>query len=147
MIIAHGIICVIGFLLLLPLGALVGRYFRTSTARWFQVHQAIQSFIAGPIIIVGFSLGVAVVANTGGSHFDSTHTVCHELPLHPSLSCLNRYLASWTHTFHPLHHPSHHRQPYPLIQAQIRSPTPPTAKLLPRGSWACYHCHILLSGP
>ena len=80
MVIAHGIICVIGFLFLLPLGALVARYFRTSTTVWFKAHQTIQSFVAGPIIIIGFALGVAVVSDIGGSHFDSTHTVRHELP-------------------------------------------------------------------
>lgn len=41
-IIAHGILCVIGFLGLLPLGALVARYFRTFTPVWFQAHWIIQ---------------------------------------------------------------------------------------------------------
>jgi len=84
MIIAHGILCLIGFIFLLPLGALVGRYFRTSTAAWFKVHQAIQSFVAGPIIVVGFALGVAAVSDIGGGHLKSKHTVCHRIPLHPS---------------------------------------------------------------
>ena len=90
MIIAHAIICVIAFLFLLPLGALVARYFRTSTTVWFKAHQAIQSFLAAPLIVIGFALGVAVVSDLGGSHFNSTHTVCHELPLHRSQSYLNR---------------------------------------------------------
>ena len=76
MIIAHGILCVLGFLFFLPLGSLVARYFRTSTRTWFKVHQTVQSLLAGPIIIVGWSLGVAIVASGGGPHFDSTHTVC-----------------------------------------------------------------------
>lgn len=75
MIIAHGILCVIGFMFFLPLGSLVARYLRTSTTTWFKAHQTIQSLLAGPIIIVGWSLGVAVVASGGGPHFDSTHTV------------------------------------------------------------------------
>lgn len=90
MIIAHGVICVLGFLFLLPLGALVARYFRTSTTVWFKAHQTIQFFLAGPLILIGFSLGVAVVADLGDSHFDSTHAVCHEFPLRPSQSYLNR---------------------------------------------------------
>lgn len=75
MIIAHGVLCVIGFLFFLPLGSLVARYFRTSTSTWFRAHQTIQSLVAGPIIIVGWSLGIAVVANGGGPHFTDTHTV------------------------------------------------------------------------
>ena len=83
MIIAHGVICVIAFLFLLPLGALVARYFRNSTAAWFKVHQAIQSFLAGPLIVVGFALGVSFVSQSGGAHFDSTHTVRHKPPIVP----------------------------------------------------------------
>lgn len=146
MIIAHGILCVIGFLFLLPLGALVARYFRTSTNAWFKAHQTIQSFLAGPIIIVGFSLGIASVANLGGDHFDSNHTVCCKAPLFPR-AYLNRDSAVWTCTFHPLHRTTHYRQRDPLVQAQIRSPTSPTAKLLPRSFWHSHHCDGLLSGP
>ena len=76
MVIAHGILCLLGFLFFLPLGSLVARYFRASTSTWFKAHQTIQSLLAGPLIIVGFSLGIAVVASGGGLHFDSTHTVC-----------------------------------------------------------------------
>ena len=41
-IIAHAIFCVIGFLGLLPLGALLARYSRTSTPRWFTAHWIVQ---------------------------------------------------------------------------------------------------------
>lgn len=74
MVIAHGIICILGFLFFLPLGSLVARYFRASTSTWFKAHQTIQSLLAGPLVIVGFSLGIAVVASGGGPHFDSSHT-------------------------------------------------------------------------
>jgi len=74
MIIAHGILCTIGFLFVLPLGGLVARYFRTSTSAWFKAHQTIQSILAGPVILVGFALGVAVVATNGIPHFFDTHT-------------------------------------------------------------------------
>ena len=57
------------------LGSLVARYLRTSTTSWFKAHQTIQSLLAGPVIITGWSLGVAVVANSGAPHFESTHTV------------------------------------------------------------------------
>ena len=41
-IIAHAIFCVIGFLGLLPLGALVARYTRTFTPKWYTAHWIIQ---------------------------------------------------------------------------------------------------------
>lgn len=74
LIIAHGILCVMGFLFFLPLGSLVARYLRTSTNTWFKAHQAIQFLLAGPIIAVGWSLGIAAVVSGGGPHFDNTHT-------------------------------------------------------------------------
>lgn len=88
MVIAHGILCVIGFLFFLPLGSLVARYFRTATHAWFKVHRAIQALIAGPIIIVGWSLGIAIVAEGDDPHFTSTHEVCYRVDLHSS-SCLS----------------------------------------------------------
>jgi len=53
---------------------LVARYFRTSTSAWFKAHQTIQLFVAGPVVIVGWALGVAIISNGGGPHFFSTHT-------------------------------------------------------------------------
>jgi hypothetical protein len=85
MVIAHGILCVIGFLFFLPLGGLVARYFRTSTSTWFKAHQTIQAFLAGPIIIVGWALGVALIADGGGPHFATTHTVCRKFVVHSHL--------------------------------------------------------------
>jgi len=64
----------LGFCFFLPLGALVARYFRTSTNSWFKAHQFIQFYLAGPIIITGWALGVAFVSSGGGPHFYSTHT-------------------------------------------------------------------------
>ena len=45
-IIAHAILCVIGFLFLLPVGVLLARYFRTFTNKWFNGH-AFVNFILG----------------------------------------------------------------------------------------------------
>ena len=90
MIIAHGIICVIGFLFLLPLGALVARYFRTSTTVWFKAHQTIQSFVAGPMVIIGFALGVAVISDGGGPHFQDTHTVRHRIVVRFFCACVSK---------------------------------------------------------
>ena len=42
MIIAHGLLCTIGFLILLPFGGLLARYARTFTNTWFTGHWIVQ---------------------------------------------------------------------------------------------------------
>ena len=42
MIVAHAILCTVGFLILLPGGALLARYTRTFTNAWFGGHWAFQ---------------------------------------------------------------------------------------------------------
>jgi len=75
LIIAHAILCVIGFLLVLPAGALLARYLRTFVAGpvWFKSHAFIQFFIGGPIILVGVMLGVGAVSKSGALHLDDDH--------------------------------------------------------------------------
>jgi len=72
MIVAHGIFCAVGFLLFLPAGALLARYFRTFTSTWFTGHWVAQFAVAGPTIIVGIALGFQSV-KTGKLQFDSDH--------------------------------------------------------------------------
>lgn len=55
---AHATLMPIGFLILLPLGVLIPRYARTFTNKWFYGHVGFQLFLAGPIIIAGFGVGV-----------------------------------------------------------------------------------------
>lgn len=45
MLVAHGILCVIGFLGILPAGALLARYMRTYSSAWFKGHHLLQLFI------------------------------------------------------------------------------------------------------
>lgn len=42
MILAHGILCTVGFLFILPAGALLVRYVRTFSNKWFMPHAAMQ---------------------------------------------------------------------------------------------------------
>ena len=42
MIVAHAVLCTIGFLILLPSGALLARYTRTFTNAWFRGHWVFQ---------------------------------------------------------------------------------------------------------
>jgi hypothetical protein len=45
LIVAHAILCVIGFLAILPAGALFARYLRTVSPRWFKGHVILQAAI------------------------------------------------------------------------------------------------------
>ncbi|KAL6303522.1 hypothetical protein BKA93DRAFT_818015 [Sparassis latifolia] len=73
LIVAHGIICVIGFLVLLPAGALLARYFRTFTTKWFKAHWIVQFAFGGVIILVGWGLGIAAVQQSFSGHFNDDH--------------------------------------------------------------------------
>ncbi|KAF9452360.1 CBD9-like protein [Macrolepiota fuliginosa MF-IS2] len=73
MIVAHAIFCVVGFLVLLPAGALIGRYLRTFTPTWFRGHWIAQFALAGPTIVVGLALGVQSVNKAGMHHLNDVH--------------------------------------------------------------------------
>ena len=73
LIVAHAVLLGLGFLVFLPLGALFARYFRTFTSRWFFVHSIVQFYVAGPLIIIGFALGVAAVSQAGLEHLNDDH--------------------------------------------------------------------------
>ena len=47
LIVAHAILCVVGFLAVLPAGALLARYLRTTSPMWFKGHAIIQAVIGG----------------------------------------------------------------------------------------------------
>ena len=52
LIVAHGILCVVGFLAILPAGALFARYLRTVSPQWFKGHMASQVFLGkSPVYI------------------------------------------------------------------------------------------------
>jgi len=76
LIVAHAVLCTVGFLGILPLGALVGRYLRTVTTTWLKAHWIIQFFVAGPIIVAGFALGVQSVQEAGSGHLNDRHKQC-----------------------------------------------------------------------
>ncbi|OCH88655.1 hypothetical protein OBBRIDRAFT_71335 [Obba rivulosa] len=72
-IVPHAICCVIGFLGLLPAGAITARYTRSVTPLWFRAHWLIQAVLAGPIIIAGVSLGAHAVKQSGTPPLADTH--------------------------------------------------------------------------
>ncbi|KAJ6478937.1 hypothetical protein C8R45DRAFT_1006269 [Mycena sanguinolenta] len=72
--IAHGIVCALGFALLLPFGAILARYLRTSQPWWYTGHWIAQFGIAGPVIVAGVALGHATSNKYGDSPLDhSSH--------------------------------------------------------------------------
>ncbi|KAI0630134.1 hypothetical protein C8Q77DRAFT_244220 [Trametes polyzona] len=72
-IVAHGLLCTIGFLIMLPAGAILARYARTYTSTWFTGHWAFQFAFAGPVIIAGVALGISAVETAGAKHLDDDH--------------------------------------------------------------------------
>ncbi|KAJ7656194.1 hypothetical protein B0H17DRAFT_956176 [Mycena rosella] len=67
MIVAHAIVCVVGFALLLPLRALLARYLRTFSSTWYTGHWIAQVGIAGPVITAGVVLGFQATEKTGST--------------------------------------------------------------------------------
>jgi hypothetical protein len=72
-IVAHAVFCSIGFLLILPAGALLARFFRTFSHSWFKGHWILQFGIGGLIIFIGVMLGIGAVSSANSIHFDSIH--------------------------------------------------------------------------
>ncbi|CAL1705877.1 unnamed protein product [Somion occarium] len=73
MLVAHGLLSTIGFLIILPIGALLARYLRTFSNTWFRGHWIIQLALGGPIIIAGVALGFAGVHQSGAPHVADDH--------------------------------------------------------------------------
>ncbi|KAH7076322.1 hypothetical protein BKA62DRAFT_733411 [Auriculariales sp. MPI-PUGE-AT-0066] len=73
LIIAHAILFTIGFMLLLPAGALFARLLRTTTPHWFKGHWIIQFYLTAPVLLIGLATAVAGVADRGTPHFSSSH--------------------------------------------------------------------------
>ncbi|KAI0250475.1 hypothetical protein BJV78DRAFT_1219503 [Lactifluus subvellereus] len=57
----------IAFLVVLPLGSLVSRYFRTFTTKWWFAHWIVNFLVSGPLVIASWVKGVQA---TGGGRMD-----------------------------------------------------------------------------
>ncbi|EJD02578.1 CBD9-like protein [Fomitiporia mediterranea MF3/22] len=73
MVIAHAVLLGIAFLIFLPAGALLARWFRTFTPNWFKGHWIIQFYVAGTLIVIGVALGIAAVSKAGANHLNDDH--------------------------------------------------------------------------
>lgn len=70
---AHGIFAGVSFLVFLPFGALLARFARTFTGRWFAAHWIVQFGITAPMVAIALALGIAAVSVVGGKQLYSTH--------------------------------------------------------------------------
>lgn len=77
LIILHGFLVSLGFLVILPAGSLIGRYGRAFTPKWFHAHQVSNFYVALPVIVLGVLLGPAVVYSKESfrTHFMNGHEV------------------------------------------------------------------------
>lgn len=73
--VAHGVFLTLAFMVILPLGALQARMFRTFVPGkwWFMAHWILQWPVTSVLIIVGFALGVNEVGKLKSGQFNSTH--------------------------------------------------------------------------
>ncbi|KAF9466410.1 hypothetical protein BDZ94DRAFT_1251885 [Collybia nuda] len=74
-IIAHGVIASLGFLVILPAGALFARWARALTPKWFKAHQTLM-LVAMPVITIGWVLGPIAVMARQATHLFDAHQVC-----------------------------------------------------------------------
>ncbi|KAF5376527.1 hypothetical protein D9757_008300 [Collybiopsis confluens] len=81
--------------LLLPAGALVARWTRTFSGRWFKAHKILNFMIALPVILVGWSLGPFAVFDAQAAHFMDTHQIFGIVVL--GLYLLQVYLGRYIH--------------------------------------------------
>jgi len=72
-ILAHAIVCAIAFLVVMPSGALLARYYRTFSPTWFKGHWILQFGISAPIVVTGLILAIAI-SHVGGPTMSNTHT-------------------------------------------------------------------------
>jgi len=73
--IAHGVFLTLAFMIILPLGALQARVFRTIVPGkwWFTAHWILQWPVSTVLIVVGFALGVSQVNRLHTGQLNSTH--------------------------------------------------------------------------
>ena len=146
LLVVHAILCTFGFLFVLPLGALVARWLRTSNRHWFKAHWIIQLLLGGSIIGTGWGLAVAAVVQKNGAHFDDTHKVGDQVcalissgKLTSSTLCpLSISADPWFGPFWRIHTPTPARPLHSHVQAKIVGPPHPDFRDL---AWQL-HLHL-----
>ncbi|KAF9264883.1 hypothetical protein L218DRAFT_211097 [Marasmius fiardii PR-910] len=75
-VLGHGFLASVGFLVLLPIGSLAARWTRTVTPRWIKVHRISNYLLGLPVIAIGWLLGPFAVFDAQASHFLDAHQIC-----------------------------------------------------------------------
>ncbi|KIM48873.1 hypothetical protein M413DRAFT_88681 [Hebeloma cylindrosporum] len=77
LIIVHGFLVSLGFLVILPAGSLIGRWGRAFTPKWFKAHWISNMAVALPVITFGVLLGPVIVYSKESFriHFANDHEV------------------------------------------------------------------------
>ncbi|KAL5490385.1 hypothetical protein ACEPAI_5218 [Sanghuangporus weigelae] len=75
LIVAHAVLSVLGFLVVLPIGSLIARWARTFWANWFYYHWMTQVIFGIPVVVTGWALGPLSVAAQGVAHANDSHKV------------------------------------------------------------------------
>lgn len=73
-VLAHASVLAVAFLVIMPAGALLARFYRTFSPIWFKGHWILQFAVAAPLVLTGAILA-ASIAPAGGPSGGNTHTV------------------------------------------------------------------------
>jgi len=73
LIVAHAVLCSLGFIVFLPAGALIARFLRVISPKWFRPHAYTQFYVAGTVILIGFILAIVGVNQAESGHFNDRH--------------------------------------------------------------------------
>jgi len=106
LIVAHAVIVAMGFLVILPTGAMVARWGRAVSDKWFYYHWFIQVVISIPVVVIGWTLGPLAVAEQGAKHADDAHKAIGILlfPLYIIQLCLGTFIHFFKKPY-PRRHP------------------------------------------
>ncbi|EJD42282.1 CBD9-like protein [Auricularia subglabra TFB-10046 SS5] len=74
-VVVHAVLFAVGFLVMLPIGALIARLLRTSVEgkTWFRAHAVVQGWLTFPIMVVAFAFATSAVEQRGAAHYDDFH--------------------------------------------------------------------------
>ncbi|OCH95655.1 hypothetical protein OBBRIDRAFT_720305 [Obba rivulosa] len=73
---AHAVLSGIGFLVFLPMAALVARWSRTVNTKWVNLHWFIVLTLVLPFATIGWVLGPLAVAQRRSAHMANLHQIC-----------------------------------------------------------------------
>ncbi|KAI8998855.1 hypothetical protein BD414DRAFT_512420 [Trametes punicea] len=76
LLVAYATFSALGFLVFLPIGALLARWTRVYSPRWLSAHCVISAMLGLPAVCIGWALGPLAVAQEGKAHVVTAHLIC-----------------------------------------------------------------------